>query len=265
MRQLGATALLIGNGVFLFVGLSDLIFVVSGWASDFGVRSAAAFGAFAGPLAIALPLLAVLIATHIAPTVPQARTIVMAALGSYGVSAFFGLITYLGAFAGDLFSIRATFDGLLVRTVWLAFLTVAAMTVYRIYRSTYPSTPSKAAYSYGPTMYGRPYPGQPMYPQPTYKTGSAEPNYERIHEPASFDGPTAETGWPAVPLQPVPPQPVPPQPVPPPPAGAPVAAPDPTVRMAAPRESPGEPTRLMRPVAPPSAPAPVDPTKGIDQ
>jgi hypothetical protein len=179
MRQLAASALLIGNAVFLFVGLSDLLFVVDGWASEFGTRSAATFDAFAGPVAIVLPLLAVLIATHVAPTVPQARGIVMAALGSYGFSGLFGVITYMGAFAGDLFSVRATFDGLLLRAVWLAFLTIAAMAVYKIFRAVDPPTSPKAGYAYGPTVYGRPYPGQPMYPQPTYKPGTAEPKYEQ--------------------------------------------------------------------------------------
>jgi hypothetical protein len=248
MRQLAATTLLVGNGAFLFVGLSDLIFVVDSWASEFGARSAATFDAFAGPLAVVLPLLAVLIATHIAPTVPQARGIVLAALGSYGFSALFGVITYLGAFAGDLFSVRATFDGLLVRAVWLAFLTIAGMAVYKIYRATYPPGPVRTGYAYGPTVYGRPYPGQPMYPQPTYKPGTAEPNYEQKYEASTFDGPTAETGWPVVPPQP---------------ASSPTPVSDPTVRMAAPPAAPGEATRLMRPVAPPPA-APASPEPGTN-
>src|SRR5262245_1191928 len=227
MRQLAASALLIGNAVFLFVGLSDLLFVVDGWASEFGGRSAATFDAFAGPLAIALPLLAVLIATHVAPTVPQARGIVMAALASYGFGGLFGLITYMGAFAGDLFSVRATFDGLLLRAVWLAFLTVAAMAVYKIYRALDPPT-SKAGYAYGPTVYGRPYPGHTREPQPTYKPGTAEPKSEQNNDPSTLDGPTAESGWPVIPPQA---------------SGAPTAIPDPTVRMAAPAEAQGDATR----------------------
>ncbi len=247
MRPIAASALLIGNGVFLFVGLSDLLFVVSGWGSGFGTRSVEEFDSFAGPLAVALPLLAVLIATHVAPTLPQARTILLAALGSYGFSAVFGVVTYLGAFAGSLFSVRQTFDGLLWRTVWLCFLAIAGIAVYRIYHTLFPSAPAKAGYSYGPTVYGRPYPGQPMYPQPTYQPGAAEPRYDRPKE--EFDVPTAETGWPVVPPQ-----------------TSTVVESDPTVRVT----TPSEPTRLMPPVAgatkqiPPPPPSP-DPARGSDQ
>jgi hypothetical protein len=233
IRPIAASALLIGNGVFLFIGLSDLVFVVSGWASGFGARSGAAFDAFAGPFAVALPLLAVLIATHISPTLPQARTILLAALGSYAFSAVFGVITYLGAFAGSLFSVRDTFDGLLRRSVWLCFLAIAGMAVYRVYHAMFPAPPAKATYSYGPTVYGRPYPGQPMYPQPTYQPGSTEPRYEEPHETAAFEGPTAESGWPVVPPQTTTP------------AAGPTVEPDPTVRVTAPSEA----TRLMPPVA----------------
>src|SRR6185369_13220031 len=70
MRQIAATALLVGNAVFLFLACSDLILVVDGWATGFGGRSEATFGTFAGPVSIALPLLAMLLATHISPPLP---------------------------------------------------------------------------------------------------------------------------------------------------------------------------------------------------
>ncbi len=251
IRPIAANALLIGNGVFLFIGLSDLLFVVNGWASGFGTRSVGAFDAFAGPLAVALPLLAVLIATHMGPTLPKARTILIGALGSYAFSAVFGVITYLGAFAGSLFSVRDTFDGLLWRSVWLCFLAIAGMAVYRVYQAMFPAAPPKAPY--GPTVYGRPYPGQPMYPQPTYQPGTAEPRYEQPRDTAVFDAPTAETGWPAVPPQMAPPAAGPTVT----PTVRPAADSDPTVRVMA----PADPTRLMPPVAgakkhvpPPAAP-----------
>ncbi len=235
MRQLVATALLAGNGVFLFLGISDLLFVVTGWAGQFGVRSAATFDSFAGPVAIALPLLAALLATHVAPALPHARIILLAALAEYGVSALFGVITYLGAFAEGLFSVRATFDGLLGRAVWHAFLTIAVTAVYRIYRAMFPPPP-KATYSYGPTVYGRPYPGQPSYPRPTnYGPAPAYP----------ADPPTAQT----TPLPPVSPGAASAQPA------SPVAAPTqplilPTqpVPPSVPPPAPAEPTRLNPPV-----------------
>ena len=148
-------------------------------------------------MAIALPLVAVLLATHLAPALPQARVILLAALAEYAVGAVFGVITYLGSFAEGLFSVRATFDGLLSRAVWLAFLTIAVTAVYRVYRALYPRPP-KINYSYGPTVYGRPYPGQPTYPRPTgYSPGPA-------YQPVPTEPPTAETAFaqpPAPPTQ----------------------------------------------------------------
>ncbi len=229
MRQLVATALLAGNGVFLFLGISDLLFVVTGWAGQFGVRSAATFDSFAGPVAIALPLLAALLATHVTPALPQARIILLAALVEYGVSALFGVITYLGAFAEGLFSVRATFDGLLGRAVWLAFLTIAVTAVYRIYRAMFPPPP-KASYSYGPTVYGRPYPGQPSYPRPTnYGPASAY----------SAEPPTAQT-TPLPPVSPVAAHPA-----------SPVAAPtQPLTLPTQPTPPPGPPAEQTRPNPP---------------
>ncbi len=50
---------------------------------------------FVGPLALALPVLALLLATP-RPMVGPDPQIVLAALIEYGVSAVFGLITFLG-------------------------------------------------------------------------------------------------------------------------------------------------------------------------
>ena len=54
------------------------------------------------------------------------------------VSALFGAITYLGAFAHDLSSVRATIEGLLGRSVWLGFLVIAGMLLARVWRGLYP-------------------------------------------------------------------------------------------------------------------------------
>ena len=100
MRQIAATALLAGNAVFLFLGVSDLLFVVGGWAGGFGARSEAVFGTFAGPVAIALPLLAMLLATHLSPVLPSSRTILLTALGEYAVSAVVHGHAHRGAYEG---------------------------------------------------------------------------------------------------------------------------------------------------------------------
>ena len=67
------------------------------------------------------------------PVVPRHRLILLAAGIEYGVSAFFGLATFLGAFADDLPAARATLEGLLCRAVWLAFLSLGALVLARLY------------------------------------------------------------------------------------------------------------------------------------
>jgi len=201
LREMCALALLGGNAVFLFLGFTGLFFVIDRWASDFGLRCAAVFSTFVGPLALGLPMAAMLLATHVAPMVPRSRIILLTALIEYGVSAFFGAVTFLGAFASDLVSVRATLEGLLGRSVWLGFLIVASIVVVRAWMGLFPAPkPKRVAYAggYAQPAYGRPYPGQPMYPHATYQPGSAAPTY-----PAS-DEPTSETGWPLVPPPPMP-------------------------------------------------------------
>ena len=215
-RQLAAWALLAANGVFLFLGVSRLLFVIDGWASDFGTRSAARFGDFVGPLALGLPLAAVLVATHVAPMVARSRAVLITALAQLGTSALFGAITFLGAFADGLSSVRATLEGLLERTTWLALLVFVGIVVFRVLTGLFPSPPKRYAV-YSSPVYGRPYPGQPMFPhQPVPASGIDLPGREPSPAPASyaepdvdyddelFDQPTSQTGWPVVPPPPTP-------------------------------------------------------------
>jgi hypothetical protein len=200
--------------VFLFLGTMGLFFVVDGWATGFGVRSAAAYGVFvAGLVPVGFPILAVLLATHVRPIVGRARLITLAAVIQYGVSAVLGLITFLGAFANDLDSVRATLEGVLYRLTWAGLLAFAGMVTLRLWLGLFyvPKPRAVQQFQYSPS-YGQPYPGQPMYPSPSYLTGRAEPPYSG--GPASQSGSPAgprsggPPGWPAVPPPPMP-QPVP--------------------------------------------------------
>lgn len=252
-RQLGAFALLTANAVFLFLGVSGLIFVLDGWADSFGLRSAVQFGTFVGPLSLGLPFAAMLVATHLAPMVPRSRAILIAVLVEYGVSAVFGVITFLGAFAHGLSSVRETLEGVLGRAVWLGLLVLAVIVVYRAFMGLYPPAPPRVrpasyaapGYPAGSPVYGRPYPGQPVYPPgtqakastqakpsihpkpaapATYQPGSADPS-QVIYQPppviaseyddALFESPASDGGWPVVPPPPVPaPLAIPSQPIP---------------------------------------------------
>jgi hypothetical protein len=201
LRELIAFVLLAGNGVFLILGFSGLFFVLDRWGSEFGLRSSAVFATFVGPYSLGLPIVAMLLATHVYPMVRRSKAVLIAVLVELAVSAFFGLVTFLGAFANDLASARATVEGLLWRSVWLAFLIFTCIVVVRLWLGLYPAAKTGPV-SYPPTYrqptYGSPYPGQPMYPQASFTPGAASPSYTR---PETI---TDSAGWPIVPPPPVP-------------------------------------------------------------
>ena len=213
-REIASLALLGANAVFLFLGITGLFFVLDGWASGFGIRSAAAYGVFvAGLIPVGFPILAVLLATHVRPIVGRARLITLVAVIQYGVSAVLGLITFLGAFASDLDSVRATLEGVLYRLTWAGLVAFTGMVTVRLWLGLFyvPKPRAVPQVQYSPS-YGQPYPGQPMYPSPAYQPGRAEPPYSG--GPATQAGTpvtprlAGTPGWPAVPPPPMP-EPVP--------------------------------------------------------
>jgi hypothetical protein len=203
LREMCTWALLVGNAVFQLLGITGLLVVIDRWGTDFGLRSAHEFPAFAGPVALGLPLGAILLATHLAPAVRRARTIMITALVELAVNAVFAAVTFLGAFAFDLASSgRATVEGLLFRGVWLGFLVVVSVLAIRIWLGLYPAAKPTANYSgFSASTYGKPYPGQPLYPQATYQPGAAQPMYPTAVADAVTD---AGSSWPVVPPPPMP-------------------------------------------------------------
>jgi hypothetical protein len=147
--------------------------------------------------------------------VPRSRAILLTVLIQYGVSAGLGVITFLGAFAHDLSSVRATLEGSLGRAVWLALLVLAVIVVYRVLVGLYPPAPPRVRPTYAPgsPVYGRPYPGQPVYPPAAgYPAATGAVPAEGVYQPppvssayddALFEQPT-EGGWPVVPPPPLP-------------------------------------------------------------
>ena len=200
MREMVALALLAGNAVFLFLGFAGLVFVLDGWAIGFGARSVAQFPVFVGPLSLGLPMLAVLLATHVTPVLGRYRLILTAAAIEYAVSAVFGLATFLGAFADDLPAARATLEGLLYRGVWLGFLALAVLVLARLYVGLIP----------GPALVLG---GSPVRRRTdlsggrgtTYRASTSQAGPAGPEEGApNYDGPTVDTGWPVVPPPPRP-------------------------------------------------------------
>ncbi|MBB5479194.1 hypothetical protein [Micromonospora parathelypteridis] len=248
LRELAALALLGANAVFLFVGLLRLI------APDGSVTDGAggAFGAFIGVEAVALPLLAVLLATHISPVVPKAKLITQVALGEYAVSALFGTLTMLIWTVGRLAEAEVldALLGVLSRFAWMVIFAVAAWVVYTIWRAHYYVPRPKPQ----PGVYGQPQPGWPQqqggWPAPGQPGGQPAggwptPGQPGGYPPAQFPG---QYGQPSPPFQA--PQSAPPHPQSAPPFQAPQSAPP----FQAPQSAPPFPAGPQS--APPANPAP---------
>ncbi|MEV1142998.1 hypothetical protein [Micromonospora sp. NPDC049799] len=197
LREPAALVLLGANAVFLFVGLLQLLL-----ASRYGTftgRAGAAFFAFVGIEAVVLPLLAVLLATHVRPVVPRAKLITQVALGEYAASAGLGALTFLIWTFGRLAEGEAldAFLGLLVRLAWLAVLAVAAWAVYTIWRTLYHVPKPKPQ----PGVYGQPQPGWGTpsgWSVPGQPGGPPVPGQPGAHPGAGQPGayPPGQPGWP---------------------------------------------------------------------
>ncbi|TDB75790.1 hypothetical protein [Micromonospora sp. KC723] len=165
LRELAALVLLGANAVFLFVGFVDLFTPVNEY-STFSGRAGSNFFTFVGIEATALPLLAVLLATHVSPVVGRAKQITQVAVAEYAVSALLGALSFLIWLVGRLAEaevLRALL-GMLTRAAWFAVFAVSAFVVYRIWR-TFFHVP-KPQPQPQPGMYGQPQPGWPQQPAP---------------------------------------------------------------------------------------------------
>ncbi|MEV1110421.1 hypothetical protein AB0I95_17590 [Micromonospora sp. NPDC049751] len=212
LRELGALALLGANAVFLFVGLLRLLIPAD--YTDFTGRAGSSFFSFIGVEAVVLPLLAVLLATHVAPVLPKAKLITQVALGEYAVSALFGTLTMLIWTVGRLAEaeILDALLGVLTRFAWLVIFAVAAWVVFTIWRAFYyvpKPKPQQGVYGQPPQGWpqqpgGWPAPGQPGgQPQAGWAAPGQPGGYPQAgqpggYPPAQFPG---QYGQPSPPFQ----------------------------------------------------------------
>lgn len=221
LREPVALVLLGANSLLLFVGLLRLLTSATSAAG----RAGSAAITFTSIEVIVLPLLAVLLATHLHPVLPRAKLITQVALGQYAFSAFFGTLTFLIWSVDRLVSavLLEAFLGFLSQLAGLGLLLVAGFMVYRIWRRLYYVPKPKPQ----PGVYGAPQPGWPAPPpggqpggQPGWPgqgagwpgPGAGWPGagqgsgWSGGGQGAGWPGPGQGAGWPA------PPQPAPPQP-----------------------------------------------------
>ncbi|MEV6690207.1 hypothetical protein AB0M35_01840 [Micromonospora sp. NPDC051196] len=194
LRELAAIVLLGANAVLLFVGLIRLLTPQGAYSTVTG-RAGSAFFAFIGLEAVVLPVLAVLLATHIAPVVPRAKMITQLALIEYAVSAVLGGLTLLVWVVGRLAEAQIfdAFTGMLARAAWVALFGLAGYVVWSIWRRLYHVPRPKPE----PGLYGTPQPGWPGNPG-QHGGGSGQPWYPGQPGP----GGSGQPGYPGGPGQP---------------------------------------------------------------
>ncbi|MBM0274719.1 single stranded DNA-binding domain-containing protein, partial [Micromonospora tarensis] len=183
LRELAALALLGANAVLLFVGL--LRWMAS---DDFTNGAGGAFWAFIGLEAVVLPLLAVLLATHVSPVLPKAKLITQAALIEYAVSALFGTLTMLIWTVGRLADAEVldALLGVLSRFAWMVIFAIAAWVVYTVWRAHYYVPRPKPQ----PGVYGQPQPGWPQqqggWPAPGQPAGQPAGGWPAPGQPGGY-------------------------------------------------------------------------------
>ena len=92
LRSFIAIVALAVTGIMLLLALADWLLPPAD-ALSFTDRSYLSFSQFVSVPIIALPVIAVLVATHVSPVLPQGRAIALIALVEYGVAALCGLIS----------------------------------------------------------------------------------------------------------------------------------------------------------------------------
>ncbi|SDY72287.1 hypothetical protein SAMN05444365_103253 [Micromonospora pattaloongensis] len=247
LRELAALVLLGANAVFMFVALLRLLFSDTEFTAPFTLRAAGSFDGFVSLTTIALPIVAVLLATHVRPAVRRAKLITLIALVEYAVAAFFGVLfgVLIGLVALMERSVWLGFLTLLVRLAWLAVLGVAAYAVFKLWRTLYYVPKPKPQ----PGVYGQPHPyGQPGYPQQYGAPQGGHPQGYPYGQPGYPAPPYGQSGAPGQPQFGAP-YPGAPQSFPPAPQSAPPAP------HAAPPAQPG--------AAPVSTPPAAEPTQSI--
>ncbi|MEH0843411.1 hypothetical protein V6U81_13590 [Micromonospora sp. CPCC 205711] len=192
LRELAALVLLGANAVLLFVGFVRLLVPTSDY-STFSGRAGSEFFSFVGVESTVLPLLAVLLATHVNPVLPRAKQITQVAVGEYAFGALFGTLTFL-IWLVDRLAKGEVLDallGMLTRAAWFGVFAVAAFVVYRVWRTLYFVPKPKPQ----PGVYGQPQPGWPQQSGPAGYGVPGQPGGGYPAQPGGY--PAQPGGYPA--------------------------------------------------------------------
>ncbi|OLB65905.1 MAG: hypothetical protein AUI10_04825 [Actinobacteria bacterium 13_2_20CM_2_72_6] len=187
LREWAALIAVIAPLALQFFTLIVLLFdsaPFGGLGGSFNDRANATFGDFVSPLTIFLPLVGVLLATHVKPPVAKAKLITLLALIGYGVAALLGLVTMFAAFIHTVGldlpgTVLHSFVTLLIRLILLALLAFAGFVVLRVFLGAYtaPKPVAPAGYPGYPGYAG--YPGAQGYPQQQQAPGYPQQGYQQ--------------------------------------------------------------------------------------
>ncbi|NUS72403.1 MAG: hypothetical protein HOQ05_03250 [Corynebacteriales bacterium] len=220
MRPILAWGLLGANAVFLLFALQALLIPGEGAREDeFAVRAFNTLGfsidlftlgtgimtvGFLGVLQLLLPVVAVLLTTHVKPAVSGVKTFLLVALGEIGVSLLFGLVAFFGAFSLDEDNVgRLLTETAFFGLAMFALFGIAAFWMYKIAQPHLQSTPNYGG-GYGQQQGGWPAQGQQQWP--------AQGQQQAWPQPGQQPEQPQQQAWPQQPAQPQQPQPGQPQP-----------------------------------------------------
>jgi hypothetical protein len=166
LREPAAWVLLASAGVQLLAGILLLL----GGDSSFTYRafSAAEDVLFTQVVCVGLLVLSVLLSTWGTPT-PQSRTITMGALGVLGVTALFGVVSWLSAMAADGVSALGKLAVFLAGGGKLAVIGIGLWFVLTVYQGMQPARPQpQMQQGYPDFGYQQGQPGQQQFGQQGY-------------------------------------------------------------------------------------------------
>ncbi len=209
IRPLLAWGLLGVNAMWLLIAIEAFLFEGDGPRSDFSTRALLAFGehpdlttgfpgastiGLVGFAQIGLPLLAVLLLTHVRPVLPNPKQFLITALIEYGISAVFGLVAFIATFTLDGENRgRPLTETVFMRVGLFALLGLAALVVWKAAAPYLVRPAGYGALPYG--AFGQPggwpqQPGQPGWPQQGQPgpSGYAQPQGYLAPPPPGFPG-----------------------------------------------------------------------------
>jgi hypothetical protein len=138
----------------------------------FAERARESFGDFAGLAPLLLPLVAVLLVTHIAPVVAEAKLLLVAALSEYALSASFAAIAFLAGFFAPGHSGRSVVEDGFTGLGSLILLGMASFVAFRVAQALFRGEPKPDRFA----AYGRVDAAEPVSAPPP-NTAPLPPHY----------------------------------------------------------------------------------------